>query len=128
MQNNSQKNFVNKIYSNLDKIIIINKYLEKYIILIITNIIIIYINDLYINQFRNEFSLKINNNIFINSNIIEKYFNKCFHRYNKTFFSSHILSLKINIFIIIFKNLKFFKIYNEIYTRLTYIKNRVLKT
>jgi len=82
---------------------------------------------LYLDCLQN--NLKICNNInriqdFAN---IEKYNFKYFYNYNKTSLLSYILRLKINIFVIILRNLESFLKYNNICICLIHINQNVLE-
>ena len=58
---------------------------------------------------------------------IEKFFSKYFHHYNEQFLLSYILYLKIDILVILLRNIYLFFICNKIRARITRIDNNVLK-
>ena len=115
---NSQIDFIDIIYFDFHVRIFNNQYFNERTILIVVNIDVLHINDVCIDKFRESLQLKHNVNIFVDSNLKKKFDDECFHRYNEISFSFHTFRLKIDMFIMIFRNLKSFIKCNDIKIRI----------
>ena len=124
---NIQIDFIDIIYFNFHVRIFNNEYFNERTILIVVNIDVLHINDICIDKFHDSLQLKHNVNIFVNSNLKKKFDDECFHHYNEISFSFHILRLKIDMFVMIFRNLKFSIKCNDIKIRITRINQHVLE-
>ena len=124
---NSQIDLIDIIYSDFHIRTFSNQYFSERAILIVVNIDVLHINDVCIDKFRKSLQLKHNVNILVDSNLKKKFDDECFHRYNEISFSFHTLRLKIDMFIMIFRNLKSSIKCNDIRTRITRINQHVLE-
>ena len=52
---------------------------------------------------------------------------ECFHEYDEISLSFHILRLKMNVFIMFFRNIRFFVMCNDIRTKFTRVTFHILK-
>ena len=80
------------------------------------------------NKLLNNVYYKYNSNKIKNKTNHETYFSKCFYHYDEASLFFHLLSLKINMFVMIFRNIQFFVMCNDIRARLLIVNQNVLKT
>ena len=71
--------------------------------------------------------LKYSSNILVDLEMREKYDDECFHNYDKISLFSYVLRLKINMSIMIIRNLKSLVMCNDTRARLTHVYKNVLK-
>ena len=121
-------NFIKTIYFNLIIILSTIQYLRHKTIFVIVNVNVEIINKICINKLLNYVYFKYNYNRAKKIKNVELYFLKCFYYYNKALFFFYLLYLKINIFVIILRNIAFFVMCNNIRTRIFKIIKNVLKT
>ena len=103
------------------------QYLKNKIILVIVNVNVATINNIYINKIKSYVYTKYNFNRIKNLKNLKFYFSKCFYHYNEVSLFFYILRLKINIFVIILRNIAFFFMCNSTRTRILKINSNVLK-
>ena len=72
--------------------------------------------------------LKYNNNTFVDLEMRKKYNDECFHNYDEISLSSYVFRLKIDMSIMIIRNLKSLVMCNDTRARLTHVDRNVLKT
>ena len=70
---------------------------------------------------------KYNKNTLVDLEMRKKYNDECFHNYDEISLFSYILRLKINMSIIIIRNLKLLAMCNDTRARLTYVDRNALK-
>ena len=124
---NSQSRLINTLYFDLSHIVLNVKYLSQQVILVIINIDVEIVNNLCINWFRDFVVQKWNSNRVVDLEIIEKFSFECFYHYDEVFLSSHKLNLKVDMFIMLLRNIRSFVMCNEIKVRITRIVENVLK-
>ena len=127
-RNNTQSRLIDSIYLILRYILFNIEYLRERVILVVVNIGVRRISNNYINRLMNNIYLKYSNNILVDSKIREKYNDECFHNYNEISLSFYILRLKIDISIMIIRNLKLFVMCINIRARFIHVDRNVLKT
>ena len=127
MQTNSQQKFINVIYLNLNFKTSTNQYFNERIIFVVTNFDVSHINEICISKLRDSIYLKHNMNTLVNSELKNEFDNECFHYYKKISLFSHILRLKVDMSIMILRNLKLFIKYNDIRARITRIDNHIIE-
>ena len=120
-------NFIKTIYFDLSYIVLNTNYLSDRAIFIIVNIYVAILNITYIIFFRDFVFRKLNIDRAIDINIIKKFFLKCFYYYSEISLLFYMLDLKIDIFIILFRNIYFSIIYNNIKVQITRIEENVIK-
>ena len=106
----------------------IAQYLKSRIILVIVNVNVQFFNKICMNKLLNNVYYKYNSNEIKNKANYEAYFSKCFHHYDKALLFFHLLSLKMNMFVMIFRNIQFLVMCNDTRTRLLIVDQNVLKT
>ena len=94
------------------------EYLKQRVIFVIINIDVDVINNICVNRLLDSINNKFNFDRVVDSNMIKEFFSKCFHYYNETSLSFFIFRLKMNMFIILFRNIKSLVMCNEIRIRL----------
>ena len=124
---NSQSKLINILYFDLNHIVSNVKYLSQRVILAIINVNVEIINNLCINRLRDFVVQKWNSNRVVDLEMIEEFSFQCFHHYDETSLSSHKLNLKIDMFVMLLRNIRFFFMCNEIKVRITRIVENVLK-
>ena len=105
IKNNDQLNFIKTIYSNLMTTVLIAQNLRNRTILAIVNVNIQFLNQICMNKLLNDVYYKYNSNEVKNKTNHEAYFSKCFHHYDEISLFFHKLSLKVNMFVMIFRNI-----------------------
>ena len=80
------------------------------------------------NKLLNNVYYKYNSNEIKNKTNHETYFSKCFHHYDEASLFFHLLSLKMNMLVMIFRNIQLFVMCNGIRARILIVDNNVLKT
>ena len=125
---NTQIDLIDIIYFDLHVRILNNEYLSERTILIVVNIDVLHINDICIDKLRDSLQLKHNVNTSVDSNLKKKFDDECFHRYNEISLPSHTLRLKIDMPVMILRNLKSSIKCNDIRARITRIDQHVLET
>ena len=128
INNNDQLNLIKTIYSNFMITISIAQYLKNRVIFVIVNVNVQFLNKICINKLLNNVYYKYNSNKIKNKTNHETYFSKCFHHYDETSLFFHLLLLKMNMFVMIFRNIQFFVMCNDIRARILIVDNNVLKT
>ena len=121
-------NFIKTIYSNFIITISIAQYLKNRIIFVIVNVNVQLFNKICMNKLLNNVYYKYNSNKVKNKTNHETYFLKCFHHYDEALLFFHVLLLKVNMLVMIFRNIQFFVMYNDTRARLLIIDQNVLKT
>ena len=96
-------------------------------IFIIVNIDVAILNIIYTIFFRDFVFRKLNIDRAIDTNIIKKFFSKYFYYYSEIFLLFYMLDLKIDIFIILLRNIRSLIIYNSTRTRITRIEKNVIE-
>ena len=104
------------------------QYLKNRIIFVIANVNVQFFNKICMNKLLNNVYYKYNSNEIKNKTNHETYFSKCFHHYDETSLFFHLLSLKMNMLVMIFRNIQFFVMCNDIRVRILIVDNNVLKT
>ena len=104
------------------------QYLKNRIIFVIVNVNVQFFNKICMNKLLNNVYYKYNSNKIKNKTNHETYFSKCFYYYDKASLFFYLLLLKMNMFVMIFRNIQFFVMCNDIRTRLLIIDQNVLKT
>ena len=97
-------------------------------IFIIVNVNVATINNICINKIKSYVYTKYNFNRIKNLKNLKFYFSKCFYYYNEVSLFFYVLCLKIDIFVIILRNIAFFFMCNNIRARILKINLNVLKT
>ena len=128
LTNNIQSKLISFIYFTLRYIFFDIKYLKKRVILVVVNVDVRRINNNCVNRLMSDLHFKYSNNIFVDLKMRKKYDDECFHNYDKISLFFHVLRLRINMSIIIIRNLNFLAIYNDIRARLIHVAKNVLKT
>ena len=118
---------IKKLYLDLNYIVSNVDYLSERVIFIIINVDVVTFNAQCINRFRDIVVLRLNSNRARNSNMMKKNSSKCFHHYNETFVSFYILNLKIDMLIMLFRNIRSFVMCNDIKARITRIDESCIK-
>ena len=108
------------IFPNID-------YLSKRAILALVNLNVEIINKICIDRLRETIIYKYNYDCVFNLANIEKFLSKCFYYYDEQSLSFYILYLKIDILVILLRNIRFSFMCNKIKVRITRIDNNVLK-
>ena len=103
------------------------EYLKQRIILAIINVDVNVINNLCVNWLFNSINNKFNFDRVVDSKIIIKFFSKCFYHYDEISLFFYIIRLKINIFIMLFRNIKSLFMCNDIRIHLICIINNVFE-
>ena len=103
------------------------EYSKERIILVVINIDVRRINNNCMNRLISNVYLKYNNNILVESKIKKKYNDECFYIYDEISLSSFVFRFKIDMSIMIIRNLKLLVICNDIRARFAYIDRNVLK-
>ena len=127
IKNNDQLNFIKTIYSNLMTTVSIAQNLRNRTILAIVNVNVQFLNQICMNKLLNDVYYKYNSNEVKNKTNHEAYFSKCFHHYDEISLFFHKLSLKVNMFVMIFRNIQPFVMCNDIRARLLIVEKNVLK-
>ena len=107
-------------FSNVD-------YLSKRTILVLVNVNVEIINKVCIDRLREVIIYKYSYDRVSNLANIEEFFSKCFYHYNEQSLSFYILYLKIDMLVILFRNIRSSFMCNKIKARITRIDNNVLK-
>ena len=123
---NFLQKFINIIYFDLNFIFFNNQYFNKRVIFAIINIDVQKINEICVDKFRENVYFKHNFNIFVNFELKNEFDDECFYHYNEISFF-YILRLKIDMLIMILRNLKFLVKCNEIKIRITRIDERIIE-
>ena len=106
----------------------IAQYLKNRVILVIVNVNVQFFNKICMNKLLNNVYYKYNSNEIKNKTNHETYFSKCFHHYDEASLFFHLLSLKMSMLVMIFRNIQFFVMCNDIRARILIVDNNVLKT
>ena len=128
IENNDQLSFIKTIYSNFMTTVSIAQYLKNRVILVIANVNVQLFNKICMNKLLSNVYYKYNSNEIKNKTNHETYFSKCFHHYDETSLFFHLLSLKMNMLVMIFRNIQSFVMCNDIRVRILIVDNNVLKT
>ena len=128
LTNNTQSRLIDFIYLTLRYILFVAKYLKERVILVVVNVDVIRMNNSYVNRFMSDIYLKYSSNTLVDLEMKKKYDDECFHNDDEISLSSHILRLKIDVSIIIIRNLKSLVMCNDIRARLIHVDKNVLKT
>ena len=128
LTNNTQSRLIDSIYLTLRYIFFDVEYLRERVILVVVNVDVRRINNSCVNRLMNDIHLKYNSNILVDFEMREKYDDECFHNYDEISLSSHVFRLKIDMSIMIIRNLKFLVMCNDTRARLTHVDRNVLKT
>ena len=128
LMNNTQSRLIDSIYLTLRYILFDVEYLRERVILVVVNVDVRRINNNCVNRLMSDMHLKYSSNILVDSKMREKYDDECFHNYDEISLSSHVLRLKIDMSIMIIRNLKLFVMCNDTRARLTHVDRNVLKT
>ena len=118
IENNSQLNLIKTLYFDFEIRFSNIEYLKQRIILAIINVDVDVINNICVNRLFDSINNKFNFNRVVDSKMIEEFSSKCFHRYDETSLSFCIFRLKMNMFIMLFRNIKSFVMCNETRIRL----------
>ena len=124
---NSLQKLINIIYFDLNFIFFSNQYFSERVILAMINIDVQKINEIRVDKFRENVHFKHNFNIFVNFELKNEFDDECFHHYNEISLFFYILRLKIDMSIMILRNLKFLVKCNEIKIRIIRIDERIIK-
>ena len=128
LTNNAQSRLIDSICFTLRYILFNIEYLRKRVILVVVNDDVRRINNNCMNRLMSDMHLKYSNNILVDWKMRKKYDDECFHNYDEISLSFHMFCLKIDMSIIIIRNLKSLVICNNTRARLTHIDRNVLKT
>ena len=124
---NSSIELIKKIYSQLKIAFSDADYLRQRVILVIVNIDVKRINNVCVDVLFEQIHFKFSNDKIADSKLKKKFSSECFHNYNEISISSHILRLKVDMFIMLFRNIRFFVICNDTRARFTRVTFHVLK-
>ena len=119
--------FIKIIYFDLNHIFLNVDYLSERVILVLININVEIINKTCINRFRDSIFYKQSFDRAIDLEMIEKFIFECFHHYDEIFLLSYILHLKIDMFVMLLRNIRSLVMCNEIRARITRVDNNVMK-
>ena len=106
----------------------IAQYLRDRAILAIANVNVQLFNKTCMNRLLNNVYYKYSSNEVKNKTNHEAYFSKCFHHYDEALLFFHLLSLKVGMLVMIFRNIQSFVMCNDIRARILIVDNNVLKT
>ena len=106
----------------------IAQYLKDRVIFVIANVNVQLFNKTCMNKLLSNVYYKYNSNKIKNKANHEAYFSKCFHHYDEASLFSHLLSLKVNMLVMIFRNIQSFVMCNNTRIRILIVDNNVLKT
>ena len=127
LTNNSLTNIIKQIYFEFKNIFSNVEYLKQQIILVIVNIDVKRINNVCVINLYDQIHFKYNNDKIVDSKMKKKNSFEYFHNYDEISLSFYILQLKMNIFIMFFRNIRFFIMCNDIRAKLTRVTFHVLK-
>ena len=102
--------------------------MKNRVIFVIANVNVQLFNKICMNKLLNNVYYKYNSNEIKNKTNHETYFSKCFHHYDETSLFFHLLSLKMNMLVIIFRNIQFLVMCNDTRAWLLIVNQNVLKT
>ena len=103
------------------------EYLKQRINFVIINVDVNIINNICVNRLFDSITNKFDFDRVVDSKMIEKFFSKCFHHYDKILLSLYIFRFKINMFVMLLRNIKSFVMCNDIRIRLIYITINVFE-
>ena len=124
---NSLQKLLNIIYSDLNSRFSSNQYFSERVILVVINIDVQRINEICVDKFRENVHFKHNFNISVDFELKNEFDDECFHHYNEISLSFHIFRLKVDMSVMILRNLKLFVKCNEIRARIIRIDERVIE-
>ena len=107
IENNTQNDLIKIIYFDIFRNFSNVDYLNERVILIVINVDVDRINIVCVKSMRNDIHFKYNDDQTINEIMREKFFFECFHNYDELFLFFHVFRLKIDMFLMIFRNLNF---------------------
>ena len=128
LTNNIQSRLIDSIYLTLRYILSDVEYLRERVILVVVNVDVKRINNSCVNRLMSDVHLKYSNNTLVDSKMRKKYDDECFYNYDEISLSSHVFRLKIDMSIMIIRNLKFLVMCNDTRARCTHVDRNVLKT
>ena len=127
IKNNTQNDLIKIIYFDIFKNFSNVDYLSERVILIVINVDVDRINIVCVKSMRNDIHFKYNDDQTINEIMREKFFFECFHNYDELFLFFHVFRLKIDMFLMIFRNFNFSIQCNDTRVKLTRVISHVLK-
>ena len=126
--NNTQTSLIRTIYSDLFRNLPNSDYLNERAILTVINVDVDRINTVCVKRIHDNLQLKYSVNEALNKALHEKFPLESFHSYDEPSLSSHVLRLKINMSLMILRNLTPSVQCNDTRMRLTRVTSHVLKT
>ena len=118
---------IKTLYFDLRHIISDVEYLGQRVILVITNVNVEIINNHCINRLRGLVVQKWSSNRAVDLEMVEEFPPECFHHYDEASLPLHRLSLKVDMLVMLLRNIRPPVMCNETRVRITRIAEHVLK-